>query len=57
MHNQAKNLKHIMANVIKMIYVKLLTGLMIENLSNKIQAIKLNSLVKKIAKRILPNIW
>ena len=57
MHNQAKNLKHIMANVIKMIYVMLLTGLMIENLSNKIQAIKLNSLVKKIAKRILPNIW
>jgi hypothetical protein len=57
MHNQAKNLKHIMANVIKMIYAMLLTGLMIENLSNKIQAIKLNSLVKKIAKRILPNIW
>lgn len=57
MHNQAKNLKHIMANVIKMIYAMLLTGLMIENLSNKIQAIKLNSPVKKIAKRILPNIW
>ena len=57
MHNQAKNLKRIMANVIKMIYAMLLTGLMIENLSNKIQAIKLNSLVKKIAKRILPNIW
>jgi len=57
MHNQAKNLKHIMANVIKMIYAMLLTGLMIENLSNKIQAIKLNSLVKKIAKRIIPNIW